>query len=109
MPLSYPEPIDEEGNSWIHAQGGFAGAPFLMRTPNGRVIDISAAPLFLEIASANLRKAFTAHPSDTKGRWIPAITQAEATAIKDAAAYVIWDETGGSRVDLFGAKVRRYQ
>lgn len=108
MATTYPEPLDDEGNLWIHADGAFAGVPFLVRDA-GRVIDISAAALFLEIPTASLRKAFSVHSADAKARWLPALTKAECDTIPDGAAYVVWDETGGGRIDLFGAKVRRYQ
>jgi hypothetical protein len=108
MSTAYPEPLDDDGNLWIHADGAFAGAPFMMRDA-GRVIDLSQSALFLEITAAGVRKAFAVHPSDSKARWLPALTQAECAPIADGAAYVIWDETGGGRIDLFGAKVRRYQ
>jgi hypothetical protein len=106
MATPYPEPLDDEGNLWIHEQGSFAGAPFLMRDA-GKIIDISGTPLFFEVAG--IRKAFTAHPTDAKGRWFPALTVLECESIPDGARYVIWDESDGGKIPVFGAKLRRFQ
>jgi hypothetical protein len=109
MALSYPEPLDDEGNIHIHVGGAFAGHPFAMRHAGGKVIDISGTPLFFEVPAAGLRKALTAHPSDPKARWIPALTKAECASIPEGAAYVIFNEESGQPIPEFGAKVKKYQ
>jgi hypothetical protein len=107
MATPYPEALDDQGNIHIRLDGSFAGAPFLMRDA-GRVIDISGTPLFFEIPALGFRRAFATHPADAKARWFPALTKVECDAISDGMAYVIWDESGGNRLDVFGAKIRRY-
>lgn len=107
MAIQYPEPLGDDGNIHIHAAGSFVGAPFMMREA-GKVIDISVMPLFFEIPAINFRRAFTAHPTDAKARWMPAMTKAECANIADGMAYIIFDESSGQPVDIFGGKVRRY-
>ena len=108
MTTPYPEPLDDDGNINVHALGSFAGAPFAVRE-DGRIVDISATPLFFEIPVINFRRAFAPHPTDAKARWFPPMTKAECAAVPmDGAAYVIFDETGGGRADLFGALFMRY-
>jgi hypothetical protein len=109
MATPYPEPIDDEGNINVHADGAFPGAPFMIRE-NGAVIDASAIPLYFEIPSIGFRRVLSAHPTDAKARLIPALTKAECANVPmTGAPWVIFDETSGQAIDVFGARFNRYR
>jgi hypothetical protein len=109
MPLNYPEPMDDEGNIYIHVHGAFAGHPFAMRQAGGKVIDISATPLFFEVPATGFRRALALHPSDPKARWIPALTKAECSLIPHGSTYIIFNEESGQPIPEFGAIIRKHQ
>ncbi len=108
MTTTYPDVIDDDGTLAIHSDGAFAGAPVFVRE-GGVIADLSGTPLFFEIPALGFRRALAVHPTDTKGRWIPALTKAECAPIPDGARWVIFDESSGQPVDLFGASIRRYR
>ncbi len=109
MAKPYPDPIDLDGNINVHMLGGFGGAPVQIRE-GGRVINISALLLFFEIPQIGFRRALGSHPTDSMARMLPKMTAAECAAIPESGAnYIIWDETGGERLDLWGGRFQRYQ
>lgn len=108
MTNPYPDVIDDEGTLAIHADGAFAGAPVFIRE-GGVIADLAAVPLYFEIPAIGFRRALSTHPTDPKGRMIPALTKAECAAIADGMRWVIFDETSGQPIDLFGSTFRRYR
>jgi hypothetical protein len=108
MAIHYPDVIEEDGSLAIHSDGAFAGAPLFVRE-GGVITDLSTTPLFFEIPAIGFRRVLAAHPTDTKGRWIPALTKAECASIPNGAKWVIFDESSGQPVDLYGATIRRYR
>ncbi len=105
---SYPEPLDDDGTINVHAEAGLAGIPIRLRE-NGRVIDISATPIWFEVSAVSFAKLLAAHPTVATDRQL-SLTAAEAAAIPDGARWVLLDKTApATPVELMFGRVRKYQ
>lgn len=110
MAINIPEPIDSDGTINVRSGGSFVGALVSYADRDavtGQINDVSAVPLFFEVAALDIRKALPVNPANARGRLFPDLSVNDLAGLGDAS-WAIWDETAGHRQFVFGGRIRSF-
>lgn len=107
----YPNSFVQQGDDIIlslHDEAGLPATPVSQRSPQGAVIDSSAADIVFRVPSINFTKALTPSTTDPRGL-IFALTAAEAASLPDGARWLFLDRSDAVPVDLAKGVIRKYR